>query len=79
MSIGSANLRVQQTQQLPAASVASPAARSSPRTQGACGAPPKESSIQLSKSHHPSPVMEFADIEGNYADLCDDKTKISPT
>lgn len=40
---------------------------------------PKESSIQLSKSHYPTPVMEFADIDDNYGDLCDDKTKISPT
>lgn len=34
---------------------------------------------ELSKSHHPTPATEFADIEDNYGDLCDDKTEISPT
>lgn len=39
----------------------------------------KEFLIQLSKSHYPSPATEFADIDANYGDLCDDKTKIRPT
>lgn len=51
----------------------------SPGTRGRMRRAPKESPIQLSKSHYPTPLMEFADTDDNYGDLCDNKTKISPT
>lgn len=39
----------------------------------------KQPLIQLSQSHYETLRTEFADIDNNYNDLSDDKTKISKT